>query len=274
MDPAVDAELGDAVDKEDDVPAGDVKDDDEAHHGSFDAPDDSLALTPEREAVLQAVTRRVEKHQLDAAAITRFCIARQWDEEKIVEMIDNHIVWRAATFPIKIEDVREELLKGKFFACGKDKAGRPIIIIRAKFFDPKTRDLDKSLKASIFLLEHVIKKMDAKSDGKFLMIYDRTDFNMRKNLDLDLTKAIAGTLGANYPERLYKSAISPAGGVFRSIWKVAKLFFDERTRAKVCPMKNFSQLKAFIDDDNLLVAYGGTLDYKFDGEQFLRELES
>jgi hypothetical protein len=49
-------------------------------------------------------------------------------------------------------------------------------------------------------------------------------------------------------------------------------FMDEITKKKVLLLKNYQQLKDYIDDENLEEEYGGTNTFKYNYRQYKREL--
>lgn len=102
--------------------------------------------------LISALQARNLESQLDfgdTAMLRRFLVARKLQIEPTVEMLLKHLDWRKATLPIELTPaVVTELKKGKTFLRGRDLQGRPLVVIRSACFDPKTRDLEASVRDS------------------------------------------------------------------------------------------------------------------------------
>jgi len=86
----------------------------------------------------------------DSAMLRRFLVARNLDVEGALTMLEAHAKWRRDTLPISLTSgIVAELKKGKAYHHGLDAVGRPLVVIRSRFFDPKERTLDDALKAVI-----------------------------------------------------------------------------------------------------------------------------
>jgi len=89
----------------------------------------------------------------------------------------------------------------------------------------------------------------------------------KKNVDLELVKQIGKIFNSNFPERLHKVYVYPSGVIFRTIWKIAQVFFDKETRDKVIPLKNQSELLKHIDASQLPVCLGGSDSWEFNVDE-------
>lgn len=200
----------------------------------------------------------------NAGALRRFLIARKLDVSKAQDMLDEHVRWRKDNLPVELtDDVRAELVKGKFYILpgAKDVNGHPVVVVRSGLFDPKTRDLDATIKAFLLLLEKSLQ--DLGEEGKFSILYDRDGFQM-SNFDFDLLKAWAKIASDNYPERLASVALYPSGRILAGLFKMVSVFFDPRTRAKIKMVQDTDELQSLIPADALPPRYGGTCTYEFD----------
>ena len=99
--------------------------------------------------------------------------------------------------------------------------------------------------------------------GKFTIIYNRVDATTA-NTDIEWVKAMACALADHYPERMAKCLVMPADSVFRSVWKVAKVFFDPDTVEKIVMLATKEQLIEYVPLGQLLREVGGTDGYEFD----------
>ncbi len=130
-------------------------------------------------AALQAAIAEVQTHfstkhkpapiELAASDVTRFLIARMnrkkglYDVKATIDMLTAHLEWRAKTFPIQITPAVEKALGcGKLIAHGRDKAGRPVVVITGAKFDATDRTQetqDAACAAVLLLIERGISEM-------------------------------------------------------------------------------------------------------------------
>ena len=69
--------------------------------------------------------------------VTKFSIARDFEEKAVIEMWRNWMKWYHEYKPYAINPDEEYIAKlhgtGKYRFCGTDKKGRPVLVIRMKF---------------------------------------------------------------------------------------------------------------------------------------------
>lgn len=200
----------------------------------------------------------------DDLTIYRFLVARDWDLDDSEKMLKDHISWRKSTFPIPRSYWEKDplFLNGAIFPHGRDKEGRPIIVVRSGLFCPNERDVDKCLKAAISCVIDMFNKQGYHS--KVTIVYDRQNFSLSQHLDKPLLKGIASLFSDNFPESLHAAYLYPCGMVLRGIWAVVQFFFDEKTRNKVFMLSSPDSFKDYVDADQLISAVGGTSTYTFD----------
>jgi hypothetical protein len=68
-----------------------------------------------------------------------------------------------------------------------------------------------------------------------------------------------------------RAYVIPANMLFRTIWAIAKVFFDPDTASKIVFVSGTQTLKKYIDEDQLPVELGGTLNYEFDINHLLNK---
>lgn len=132
--------------------------------------------------------------------------------------------------------------------------GQPVVWVRSKNFD-KGRNFDDAVAAAMWMLNDVSEGMTADAAGpqQLTCVYDRRGFSLRKNLDLDLVKAMIDATQNNFPERLARVIVFPTGPVLRTLWKMVRLFMDAKTRSKVEFMAGPDSLHQYIDASQLPV---------------------
>ena len=236
------------------------------------------------------------KHKVDGMLI-RFLRARNHDLTKSTEFLRNHLEWRIENLPIDLEDVRDELMKGKYGIAGYDLGGNPCICIHQQKMGPHTYDDIEVVKkvclfatrcvsfchisalpslllsrpppppppppphhpqqSIVFALEWLCDNKVA-PDGKFSVVYSRVNCTP-ENSDVDWVKAVAPLLQNHYPERLYKAYLAPAPWIMRGVWNMVKYFFDPNTRSKIELWADPDGLTEFIDRETLDDAFNADL---------------
>ena len=159
------------------------------------------------------------KHKIDGMLI-RFLRARNHDLAKSTEFLRSHLEWRIENLPIVLDqDVRDELMKGKYGIAGYDLGGNPCICIHQQKMGPHTYDDIEIVKKSIIYALVWLCDNKVAPDGKFSVVYSRVNC-VPENSDVDWVKAVAPLLQNHYPERLYKAYLAPAPWIMRGVWNV------------------------------------------------------
>lgn len=237
-------------------------------HGSFASP---VAAEPAEQL---AVARRRTSHACGPGALDRldaflslfpghpvddaakFFCARDGDVEAAARMYRAAVAWRSAALPVPLAEVQSELRKGAFYVRGADKSGRAVLYWRTALSTPWDRDIELVTRAVIFVLE-VALRLNRSADGKVVLLLDRTGAS-RRNQDVEVLRALAGTLSKYYPETLATALVFPSGWVFRSVWAIVRLFLDPATAGKVKALASAEALQDDVPPHVLPVSLGGT----------------
>ncbi|CAM9190814.1 unnamed protein product [Phaeothamnion confervicola] len=123
----------------------------------------------------------------------------------------------------------------------------------------------------IYRVEQAVKQMaEGRGSGgevnQLLVMFDRTGAG-RKNVDMTLWKHVVRILQDNYPERLYRCVVYPAGPLFRSLHSIFSLFLDRRSREKFVVLGRPEGILDFVDRAELPRHLGGDSDWVFDPER-------
>ena len=110
------------------------------------------------------------------------------------------------------------------------QTGCPIVVVRSRRFDPRTRSVDASVRATVSVLERALARAPSET---VCVYYDRTGFDLRRNLDVDFLREVVRVLSDNYPEVLDSVYVYPTGGAFRVAWAAVAPLLNSRTRSKV-----------------------------------------
>lgn len=194
---------------------------------------------------------------VDVGTALRFLRARSMNMDDAEDFLRTHLAWRKRRLPILADDVVVELEKNKCMFLGRDRKGVPCLLIDESRMGKGTYDsLDNVMDALVFALEGVCAK-HLPPMGKFSVIYGRIGASM-STVDLGWTAGVAGLLANNYPERLEKAFVLPVNPIVRSLWRVAKKFFDPVTAAKIELLPNQADLLKYMTKEVLPPAFGGS----------------
>jgi len=201
----------------------------------------------------------------DSVAL-RFLRARKWNVNKAVKMTTACLQWRIewnvrALLEKGEQGIDEEVFKsGKAFIFGKDKENRPLSIVRVRYHNKNTVPLFESEKFTMFLLE--TGRLSIKPPVEMCsIVFDMTEFSMN-NMDYPYVKFVLHCLQNYYPECLGVCLIVNAPWIFNGCWKIIKPLLDPVVSAKVHFIK-FEELKDYIDEDQMIKAFGGTNPYEY-----------
>lgn len=244
------------------------------------------SLTPEQRNTLVEVKRHVKQNALleDRRAgdwnLLRFCRARNFDTQKVIEMIENFSKWFNAGFSeVGSADLRSYDKLRTLYGHGyhkTDKEGRPVYIEKVCelktneiFANYSDEDLTRYYIQSYERVINVILPECSRAAGRrieqCINIFDLTGVNTftmfvgKTKQFLNLALEIAQNY---YPEILYKSFIINAGYLFSGIWMVVKGWLDPKTQAKIQIYAGAAKadLLKEIPAENLPHFLGGTSD--------------
>jgi len=214
---------------------------------------------------MQNIKQLKEKFpNIESATLLRFFRAAKNNKQTAVDKIVDHIKWRQDIFPISFESIKEECSKGKYLLCGRDKEGSLVIYIQGHELGPHTyTSIEHHMESVFYLLEVVCSEILEDPLEKFTIVYNRVKVE-KKNRDFAWAENIGKTLANHYPERMKRAYVIPANIIFRTLWGIAKVFFDPDTASKIAFVSGPTGLKKYIDVEQLPVELGGNLEYKFD----------
>jgi hypothetical protein len=94
-------------------------------------------------------------------SVARFSIAREFEEEKVVELWRNWIKWYEEYRPDLISENEEIISKihtsGKYRFCGYDKAGCPVLVIRMRYHIVGLATAEQNLRYLLYMIEKGVK---------------------------------------------------------------------------------------------------------------------
>ena len=241
-------------------------------------------LSEDQEQVLVEFKKTIEEEKLttdpryDDYYLLRFCRARQFKLEKVVEMFKNFLEWRiehradAAMVIYKCPNVEKAKSIWKHGYHGTDIDGCPFYIDAPCQFhiDELLSIVDKSELYSYYVREyekllHIRFPACSAAKGEkiqrsfSLLNVDGFTMGKLKEKSREFVK-IAISIGQdNYPEIMKGTYIINAPFVFKAAWTVIKPFIDEKTRKKITILGTgfYKDLSQHVDPANIPSDIGG-----------------
>jgi len=229
-----------------------------------------------------------ENPWLNDVQLLKFCRARNFDMDKVIEMFKNYIEYRnendldniVNNFVFeKKNEVNQFYPRGY---CGVDKIGRPIYIERSGQIKPSKiwplcdeETLFKSYYQSyeVLIKQHfmVCSYIQQKQIQQTFSILDMTGFSisMMNKQVYSLVQKASKISQDYYPEQLGQLMICNAPMLFTGVWTVIKVWLDERTREKIQILGGgyTKKLLEYVDEDQLIDFLGGKNTAKLEDDQ-------
>jgi len=209
-----------------------------------------------------------EKKWCDDACLVRYLRARVdkygWNLEKSMLMIKETIKWRREFKPdsTQLEDIQDVVDAGILYPNGKDKKGRPIIVVKMNAPLP---DYVKYTRYVVYVMEKAIASINPEETEEMLWILDLKGSSRKCFPPKAVCKEALNIFYTHYPERLYKLFIIDAPKVFTVFWTMIGPFLEPETKAKInflsgpigVGQKKTDALLEYIDINVLESDYGG-----------------
>lgn len=201
--------------------------------------------------------------QLSLAELRRFLKSCNNNLLRAEDKLRRNVAWRAHTFPQRREALLDDLRRGVMVQHGVDRDGRPILYFFGDQYKPGEHgDLSGLLAAMVYTLERAMDSMPHGVEQVCLIIY----MPYGASVDLKLIRALSSCFSDNYPERLHRCYVLPAGSWTRYFWKVIRYCFVEAVRDKVVMVRS-GERTADIDPAQLPRFVGGDEDWAFRAEE-------
>lgn len=240
----------------------------------------------EREAALSAMRSHFQDRDghglaMNDKTFSRYLRARSYDIHKATELLENTLIWRKDFGLKEMQDwtvISTENSTGKMYVRGKDKEGRPLIIMRPKY--ENTNDHDGNMKHLVYNLERAVACMvDTAADDKVTLLIDYDGYSLRNAPPLKTSMETLRVLQDHYPERLNKIFMIRPPWIFYAAFSLVSPFIDPVTAAKIVMLQASAEdardrLLQDIEAEVLESSLGGQDDRPFDSSLYLQsELE-
>lgn len=221
----------------------------------------------------QASTRGGPAHEpFDDYAVGRFLLSAKYAPEKAAQNIKDYIAWRHEISG-GLQPPEEWLDTAAVLMPFEDRHGRPMVIIRVKYMDPKTVDMALFEQGFCATLDAVIQHCSAKRAAGEACLENPLDQYVccidtagagYSNFSLDAVKVMQRMATTRYAERVAKMYLLNSSFVVRTVWGTVKPLLLKRTQGNIIPVepaKVNSTLRELLGDnaDALLPSeYGGS----------------
>ncbi|CAH1781586.1 unnamed protein product, partial [Owenia fusiformis] len=208
---------------------------------------------------------------VDKEYLLRFLRARDFDVTKAEHMLRQCLKWREET---DVEN-RDNIPFPDFaqFAplislpIGRAKDGSPVVYVNYDGADFKglsqccqTKDWVSIICRGMEMADAVAKTTSKPYKGVTAIIdYNNIGMNMISKPSLDILNGAYGAVDNYFPEFVSKMIVLNGSIVVNIFYKLIKRLIPPKTRSKIELLKDTNDIKKFIDEDQLIGYYGGTL---------------
>jgi len=140
--------------------------------------------------------------------LLRFMRAREFNVKKAMKMLTEDLEWRKLNAGRRIHRSMIESLvpfqmNNLVRVCGRDKSGRPVIVLKnGVFFPRKVKDSMEIVNFFIAFVEGLVQVVEECGFSEFTAIADMDGWTLSDNFSLPVSQLLAQLLQDHYPERL------------------------------------------------------------------------
>ncbi|KAG8228141.1 hypothetical protein J437_LFUL002796 [Ladona fulva] len=195
------------------------------------------------------------------AWLKRFLMHNDCEMKESLDMLWEAVDWRNK---VGANDITESTINrgflegGVLFVRGKDKDGKPLLILKVKKHTKSHGDPEGLKKYVIYWFERLERL--TKGD-QITLFFDMADAGL-SNLDMELIKYLIGMFKTNYPYFLNFILVFEMPWVMNAAFKIIKSMLPAKGVERLRVVTK-SSLKEYVDADNALKCWGGRDDYEF-----------
>ncbi|KAF7385774.1 motile sperm domain-containing protein 2-like [Vespula maculifrons] len=193
--------------------------------------------------------------------LKRFLEHNENDLQESLSMLWESCTWRrkVGANDISEDNVKKDYLEeGVIFSYGKDKDGKTLFIVRSKLHVKGAKDFGELQRCIIYWFE----RLEREGNGNQISIFFDMAETGLSNMDMELTKYLIGLFKSYYPNFLNYIIIFEMPWVLNAAFKIIKSWLPAKAIPKI-KFVNKSNLKDFVDPNDILKYWGGTNDYTF-----------
>ena len=196
---------------------------------------------------------------VDGHCIWRYLVARNGDCKKASAMLLDMLRWRREHRPqvFRAAEFENEGLTGKVRLTGKDRHGRPVIVLDNTV--ENTRDVDAQMRHLAWHLERATRRMREGVQKYFIFIHFE-NFSLWNAPPMKASRETLKLLQLIFAERLGHVVGYRVPLYFHVFYAALKPFIDAKTESKVVLIRNKSDDAAFApgsaNDDKMRALVG------------------
>lgn len=193
--------------------------------------------------------------------LKRFLEHNENDLQESLSMLWESCTWRRkmGANDISEDNVKRDYLEdGVVFSHGKDKDGKSLFIIKSKQHVKGAREFSEIQRCIVYWFE----RLEREGNGNQISIFFDMAETGLSNLDMEFTKYLIGLFKFYYPNFLNYIIIFEMPWILNAAFKIIKSWLPAKAIPKI-KFVNKSNLKDFIDPNDILRCWGGTNDYNF-----------
>ena len=194
--------------------------------------------------------------------LLRWLRARKWDIKSALQQFLDTIKWRHE-WGVKellakgeIDLCEDEIITGKSYFMGHDRAGRPINYVSVRDHIKGQFPLESTEKLTVLTMETGRKLLESPNES-VTVVFDMTGFGLR-NMDYQHLKFLINLLQNFYPESFALGLIINSPWIFNGCWYIIKPWLDPVVESKIHFINNLDGLTQFIDPSVLPKRLNGT----------------
>ncbi|CAD8142971.1 unnamed protein product [Paramecium octaurelia] len=198
--------------------------------------------------------------QWDKQTTLKFCYSGNFDIEMAFQTLMRYLKWKEDSDYQVLTQAGEDILKkGIVFSLGRDKQFRPLIFIQVSKISTNIEQLPPILNAICVLLNHIQKFMLVPYHvEKWRIIVDLNDISIFR-MPHQIIKRIIDVTQSNYTASLEQLHLLNPPFVLMAAWKLVEKLMHPETAKKIQFCKDPSYLQEYINEDQLMLKYKGTL---------------
>ncbi|CAD8136136.1 unnamed protein product [Paramecium octaurelia] len=198
--------------------------------------------------------------QWDKQTALKFCYSGNFDIEMTFQTLINYLKWKENPEYQVLTSAGEDILKkGVIFSLGRDKQYRPLIFIQVSKISTNIEQLPPILNALCVLLNYIQKFMLVPYYvEKWRIIVDLNDISLFR-LPHQIIKQIIDVTQSNYTASLEQLHLLNPPFFLVAAWKLVEKLMHPETAKKIQFCKDPSYLQEYINEDQLMLRYKGTL---------------
>ncbi|KAJ2869897.1 phosphatidylinositol transfer protein csr1 [Coemansia aciculifera] len=192
--------------------------------------------------------------------VHRYMRSAGWDVDRAFGMIKGIIEWRATEAIDKIicegeiHSGHDELRLCLSQLVGRDRLGYPLMFVRVRHIMPRANEgfvFKRYLLSQFESLQLVTRRF-----GRITMLYDFTGFTM-DNTPFTMVQFMVFLGRKVYAESSSVLILLVDSWLFTNFWNLIRPFLDANLSARIIFVKDVSEVRQFIDEDQLPKELGG-----------------